>query len=130
MSIDERRSQPRTGRAAPAGAHAAPEPRTGASSWLFIRDQESIWIERPFGLSMIIVGPGSTRAHLHFMDENAVEAYQVATAERLSRGGWFLWGFDRDRRQHGERRADRTTEPERRHPAGDRRRPSQPQPRA
>ena len=56
------------------------------------------------------------------MDENGVEAYQVATAERLTRGGWFLWGFDRDRRQSGERRAEWPTEPDRRYALEDRRR--------
>jgi hypothetical protein len=28
-----------------------------SSSWLFIREQESIWIERPHGFSVIVAGP-------------------------------------------------------------------------
>ena len=68
------------------------------SSWLFIREQESIWIERPHGFSVIVAGPGSARAHLLFLNDDALEAYQVATAERLTRAGWFLWGFDEERR--------------------------------
>jgi hypothetical protein len=64
------------------------------SSWLFIREQESIWIERPHGCSVIVAGPGSARAHLLFLNDDALEAYQVATAERLTQAGWFLWGSD------------------------------------
>ena len=121
ISMDRRRSPESTGNAAPPAPLWAADARTVPSSWLFIRDQESIWIERPFGFTIIVVGPGSTRAHLLFMDESAMEAYQVATAERLTRRGWFLWGFDCDRRQYGDRRAEQPTEPDRRHALGDRR---------
>jgi len=72
------------------------------SSWLFIREQESIWIERPHGCSVIVAGPGSARAHLLFLNDDALEAYQVATAERLTQAGWFLWGFDEERRKRDE----------------------------
>jgi hypothetical protein len=72
------------------------------SSWLFIREQESIWIERPHGCSVIVAGPGSARAHLLFPNDDALQAYQVATAERLTRAGWFLWGFDEERRKRDE----------------------------
>jgi hypothetical protein len=75
------------------------------SSWLFIRDQESIWIERPHGFSVIVAGPGSTRAHILFPNDNAWQAYQIATAERLTQDGWFLWGFDRERRKRNDRLA-------------------------
>jgi hypothetical protein len=73
-----------------------------SSSWLFVRGRKCIWIERPLDSSLIIIGPGSARAHLYFMDEKGMQAYQVATAERLSRRGWFLWAFDR-RRASAER---------------------------
>jgi hypothetical protein len=80
------------------------------SSWLFIRDQESIWIERPYGFSVVVAGPGLARAHLVFPNDEALQEYQVATAERLTRDGWFLWGFDQERRRrsapHAARRAD------------------------
>ena len=76
-----------------------------SSSWLFIRAQESIWIERPYGLSVIVAGPGAARAHLVFPSEDALQAYQVAAAERLTRAGWFLWGFDQERRKRAERGA-------------------------
>ena len=78
------------------------------SSWLFIRERESIWIERPYGYSVIVAGPRSARAHLVFRNEDALQAYQVATAERLTRAGWFLWGFDQERRKPSERVAKST----------------------
>ena len=86
------------------------------SSWLFIRERESIWIERPYGFSIIVAGPGSTRAHFVFPDEEALQAYQVATAERLTEAGWFLWGFDQERRSR-ERAAATPPIPDRRAPS-------------
>jgi hypothetical protein len=83
------------------------------SSWLFIRERESIWIERPYGFSVIVAGPGSARAHFVFPDEEALQAYQVATAERLTEAGWFLWGFDQERRSR-ERAAATPPIPDRR----------------
>ena len=80
------------------------------SSWLFIRKQESIWIERPYGFSVIVAGPGPARAHLVFRNEDALEAYQVGTVERLTRDGWFLWAFDQDRRRRSERVATPPTD--------------------
>jgi hypothetical protein len=86
------------------------------ASWLFIKDGQSIWIERPYGLSMIVAGPGTAREQHEFPDEQALEAFQIAIGERLTEGGWFLWGFDRERRVGRDRRKmDRTT-PDRRHP--------------
>jgi hypothetical protein len=89
------------------------------SSWLFIREQESIWIERPHDFSVIVAGPGSARAHLLFPNDDALQAYQIATAERLTRAGWFLWGFDQERRKGDDRLAapidlDRQSKPDRR----------------
>ena len=69
------------------------------SSWLFIRERESIWIERPYGFSLIVAGPSSARAHVVFPNEEALQAYQVEMAERLTQAGWFLWGFDQERRK-------------------------------
>jgi hypothetical protein len=80
------------------------------ASWLFIKDGQSIWIERPYGLAMIVAGPGSAREQHEFPDEQALEAFQIAIGERLTEGGWFLWGFDRERRVGRDRRKiDRTT---------------------
>ena len=30
------------------------------ASWLFIKGEQSIWIERPYGCLMIVAGPGSS----------------------------------------------------------------------
>jgi hypothetical protein len=80
------------------------------ASWLFIKDGQSIWIERPYGFAMIVAGPGTAREEHEFPDEKALQAFQVAIGERLTEGGWFLWGFDRDRRSGRERRSiDRPT---------------------
>jgi hypothetical protein len=84
------------------------------ASWLFIKDGQSIWIERPYSLSMIVAGPGSAREQHEFPDERALEAFQITLGERLTEAGWFLWGFDRERRVGRDRRKyDRTT-PDRR----------------
>jgi hypothetical protein len=87
-----------------------------SSSWLFIRDGESIWIERPYGFAITVAGPGAARAHLDFPNEQAVQEYQVATAERLTGTGWFLWGFDRERRTAREVPVGRHATMERRQP--------------
>jgi hypothetical protein len=74
------------------------------SSWLFIKDGQSIWIERPYGCSIIIAGPGDAHEQHDFPDEAALDAYQVSIAEQLTEAGWFLWGFDRERRTGLDRR--------------------------
>jgi hypothetical protein len=84
------------------------------ASWLFIKDGQSIWIERPFGLQMIVAGPGSAREQHDFPDEQALDKFQIALGERLSEAGWFLWGFDRERRSGRDRRLSRRKSPDRR----------------
>jgi hypothetical protein len=74
------------------------------ASWLFVRGSESIWIERPQGHTMLVAGPGTFREEKDFADEDALQAYQVDLATRLTDAGWFLWGFDRERRQDGSER--------------------------
>ena len=86
------------------------------ASWLFIKDGQSIWIERPYGFSMIVAGPGSAREQHDFPDEQALEAFQIAIGERLTEGGWFLWGFDKERRVGRDRRKIDRTSPDRRQP--------------
>lgn len=88
------------------------------ASWLFLREGESIWIERPHGRTMLVAGPGGLREEREFEDEDALQAYQVALATRLTEAGWFLWGFDRERRQAPDRRsAPRATNDRRRNSA-------------
>jgi hypothetical protein len=74
------------------------------ASWLFLRGSDSIWIERPHGRTMLVAGPGGLREEREFDDEDALQAYQIALATRLTDAGWFLWGFDRERRQMADRR--------------------------
>jgi hypothetical protein len=71
---------------------------------LFIKDGQSIWIERPDTYRMIVAGPGAAREERAFSDEESLQDYQIALSERLTESGWFLWGFDRDRRQGAGRR--------------------------
>jgi hypothetical protein len=87
------------------------------ASWLFLKGSESIWVERPHGLSMLVAGPGAVRDERDFADEDSLQAYQVALAERLTEGGWFLWGVDRERRQVRDRRGAQRSTPDRRHAA-------------
>jgi hypothetical protein len=84
---------------------------------LFIRDSESIWVERPFASTLIVAGPGPYREQRDFIDDATLEAFQIALAERLAADGWFLWAHDGDRRGGTDRRA----EPR---PGTDRRRPT------
>lgn len=66
---------------------------------------------------MIVAGPGAAREHHEFSNENALQAFQVSLGERLTTNGWFLWGFDRERRLGQDRRGERRTTPDRRSPA-------------
>ena len=84
------------------------------SSWLFIRGSESIWIERPFQSSLIIAGPGPRREQRDFINDAALDAFQIELAERLASQGWFLWAHDRDRRTGAERRTSKRESPDRR----------------
>ena len=85
------------------------------ASWLFIKDGQSIWVERPDRNTMIVTGPAAAREQRDFPDEEALQAFQIGLSEQLTNGGWFLWGFNRERRETAERRSVAR-------PRGDRRR--------
>ena len=74
------------------------------ASWLFIKGEQSIWVERPDRNRMIVAGPAAAHEERTFIDEDALQAFQIDLSEQLTNGGWFLWGFDRERRQMAERR--------------------------
>src|SRR5688572_4364288 len=76
-----------------------------SASWLFVKGDQSIWIERPHGCSIVVAGPGALRERHDFPDEATLEGYQIALADRLATAGWLLWGQGRERRNGGERRA-------------------------
>jgi hypothetical protein len=86
------------------------------ASWLFVKDGQSIRIERPFGFSIIVAGPGSAREEHEFPNEDALQAFQMDIGERLTEAGWILWGFDRERRSGRDRRSATRPSAERRRP--------------
>jgi hypothetical protein len=90
------------------------------ASWLFIKGDQSIWIERPYGRSMIVAGPGPSREQHDFPTEEALEGYQIAIADKLATAGWLLWGVNRQRRAGPDRRKTSRNTPERRTAASDR----------
>ena len=69
------------------------------ASWLFVRNAESIWVERPTQSTLVVAGPGAQRQQRDFIDDNALNAFQVVLAEQLTGDGWFLWPHDTDRRR-------------------------------
>jgi hypothetical protein len=75
------------------------------ASWLFLKGTESIWIERPHGRAIIVAGPGPAKEEHNFSTDEALQAFQVTLTETLAGAGWFLWGFDRERRGGPDRRA-------------------------
>ena len=84
------------------------------ASWLFVKDSESIWVERPQQLLMIVAVPGNRHEQREFLSEQALQAFQVHLAERLTGDGWFLWGVNRERRYQADRRAGGRAAPDRR----------------
>jgi len=84
------------------------------ASWLFIKGDQSIWVERPYGNSMIVAGPGKTREQHDFPDEASLQGYQIEIADKLATAGWLLWGVNRQRRSGPDRRGKSRTGNDRR----------------
>ena len=91
-----------------------PETLSSSASWLFIKDQQSIWVERPHGRLLVVAGPGKTRDERDFISEEALDQFQIALAEKLAGDGWFLFGVNRERRQAVDRRKASRGTPDRR----------------
>ena len=82
----------------------SPETVSPPSSWLFIKDNKSIWVERPHGRLLVVAGPGPEHEQRDFISDEALDQFQMALAERLAGDGWFLWGVNRERRLAADRR--------------------------
>ena len=67
---------------------------------------------------MIVAGPAAAREERRFPDEDSLQAFQISLGERLTNDGWFLWGFDRERRETSERRASARPGSDRRRSTG------------
>ena len=92
----------------------APQTATPSSSWLFIKDNQSIWVERPHGRLLVVAGPGAAHEERDFISDEALDQFQITLAERLAGDGWFLWGVNRERRQTADRRGTSRGTPDRR----------------
>ena len=82
----------------------SPETVAPPSSWLFIKDNQSIWVERPHGRLLVVAGPDTQHEQRDFISDEALDQFQMALAERLAGDGWFLWGVNRERRIAADRR--------------------------
>jgi hypothetical protein len=91
-----------------------PETIAPSSSWLFIKDNQSIWVERPHGRLIIVAGPGKSHEQRDFISEEALDQFQMMLAERLANDGWFLFGVNRERRLATDRRSTTRGTPDRR----------------
>jgi hypothetical protein len=76
---------------------------------LFVKDGQSIWVERVPEYSMIVPGPASAREERSFFNEGSLQAFQISLGKRLTNSGWLLWGFDRERRGVARPDGDRRT---------------------
>ena len=75
------------------------------ASWLFVKESQSTWVERPQRHSLRIAGPGAAREQREFSDEASLEDFLVTLAERLTAEGWILSQVNHDRRRVARRQS-------------------------
>ena len=76
------------------------------TSWLFIRQNETVRIFRPgpTWLQLAIAGPQGARRVLRFGDEEELRSFQARHEQQLIEDGWRLSGMNVDRRSGTDRR--------------------------
>jgi CheY-like chemotaxis protein len=80
-------------------------------SWLFVREDDSVWIVRTADLELAIAGPGRDRNVYSFAGEQELLAFQAQYEQRLRHTGFALEIAGNDRRSgHDRRRLTRATE--------------------
>jgi hypothetical protein len=77
------------------------------SSWLFIRQNETVRVLRPGPpyLQLAIAGPQGNRRTLRFDREVDLTTFQRDHEQQLIEDGWHLEGVDIDRRSGSDRRS-------------------------
>lgn len=77
-----------------------------ASSWLFIRRNETVRVFRPGPpyLQLAIAGPGGHRRTLRFDREADLQEFQRDHEQQMIKDGWHLEGVDIERRSGRDRR--------------------------
>lgn len=70
------------------------------TSWLFVRNEQSIRIVRPRLNALLICGPEHALARPEFVDDVDLEAFLVDAAAALRGAGWQALGENYDRRRN------------------------------
>ena len=68
-------------------------------SWLFVRDDESVWIARRGDFELTVSGPGWKRRIYQFHSELELSTFQADYEQRLVNTGFTFEAFREDRRE-------------------------------
>ena len=68
--------------------------------WLFVRGEDSIWIERVGRSGLLMCGPSVHRSHKDFREDGELRRFLEDAEQRLLASGWTLQrlGLGEDRR--------------------------------
>jgi hypothetical protein len=77
-----------------------------ATSWLFIKRNETVRVFRPgpAWMQLAIAGPRGARSVLRFADESELRSFQLQHERQLYDDGWRLAGMNLERRSGVDRR--------------------------